>query len=158
MRRRHRQTMAVSMPHGKVYRPAKFRELTGMRRAPKYDPDHTLVSALEYARHKTGLGYRIWGEFIRDFPKVREDYTGDDQKRYDARQHEIYKRLKHRDDKYMAQFATYMSDTCETAVRAYRKRRAYNPQRAAPFMHQPRTAAGGRLMCHIWPQLLVQTV
>ena len=59
--------MAVSMPHGKVYRPAKFRELTGMRRAPKYDPDNTLVSALEYAKHKTGLGYHMWGEFIRDF-------------------------------------------------------------------------------------------
>ena len=129
--------MAVSMPHGKVYRPAKFRELTGMRRAPKYDPDHTLVSALEYARHKTGLGYHMWGEFIRDFPKVREDYTGDDQKRYDARQREIYKRLKHRDDKYMAQFATYMSGTCETAVRAYRKRRAYNPNARRPSCTNP---------------------
>ena len=107
--------MAVSMPHGKVYRPAKFRELTGMRRAPKYDPDHTLVSALEYARHKTGLGYNMWGEFIRDFPKVREDYTGDDLKLYDTRHREIYRRLKHRNGKYMAQFAVYNRDSCETA-------------------------------------------
>ena len=48
--------MAVSMPHGKVHSPAKFRGLTGARRAPGHDPDHMLKSALEHAKHKTGLG------------------------------------------------------------------------------------------------------
>ena len=46
--------MAVSMPHGEIYNPAKFHELTGARRAHRHDPDHTLASALEYAKYKTG--------------------------------------------------------------------------------------------------------
>lgn len=72
------------MPHGKVYNPAKFRELTGSCRPPKYDPDDILASALQYAVHKTGLGHHLWSEFIRDFPKVREAYSGGELKEYDA--------------------------------------------------------------------------
>ena len=96
MQRKREQTMAVSMTHGKMYNPAKFRELTGSRRPPKYDPDPILASALQYAKHKTGLGYRLWFEFIRDFPKVRDAYSGDDLKEYDIEAKKIYRLLKHR--------------------------------------------------------------
>ena len=137
MRRRRGSMAAVSMPHGKLHNPAKFRVLTGARRAPKYDPDHILESALEYARHKTGLGYHMWEEFVRDFPRVRDDYRGDELKRYDARRRDIYGRLKHRDSKYMAAFASYMSDACETAVRAYHKRRVYDPNARRPRCTNP---------------------
>ena len=132
MKRRRGQTMAVSMPHGKVHNPAKYCETTGARRAPRHDPDPTLASALEYARHKTNLGYRLWAEFIRDFPKVRDDYMGDEMKQYDARRRQIREQLKHRDGKYMAAFAGYMSDMCEAAVRTYHKRRAHDPNARRP--------------------------
>ena len=132
MGRRRGQTMAVSMPHGKIYNPVKYCEITGARRAPKHDPDPTLASALEYARHKTNLGYRLWTEFIRDFPQVRDDYTGEQLEQYDTRRRMIRERLKHRDGRYMAQFANYMGDMCETAVRTYHKRRAYDPNARRP--------------------------
>ena len=61
--------MAASMLHGKIYNPAKYCEITGARSAPKHDPDHVLESALEHIRHKTGLGYRLFEEFTRDFPE-----------------------------------------------------------------------------------------
>ena len=111
--------------------------MTGARRAPKHDPDHTLASALEYAKHKTGLGYRLWTEFTRDFPRVRDDYGGDELKRYDTRRREIYAMLKHRDGRYMAAFASYMSDDCEVAVRTYRKRRAHDPNARRPRCENP---------------------
>ena len=129
--------MAVSMPHGKIYNPAKFCEITGARRAPKHDPDPTLASALDYARHKTNLGYRLWAEFVRDFPKARDDYTGEQLGQYDARRRMIRERLKHRDGRYMAQFANYMGDMCETAVRTYHKRRAYDPNARRPRCRNP---------------------
>ena len=129
--------MAVSMPHGKIYNPAKYVMLTGRRRAPKHDPDHTLAAAFEYAKTKTGLGYRLWAEFIRDFPRVRDDYTGDELAQYDTRHREIYRMLKHRDCKYMAHFAQYMSDMCEVAMRSYYKRRASNPNERRPKCTHP---------------------
>ena len=132
MKRRCGPTASVSMPHGKIHHPGKYCEITGARRAPKHDPDPTLASALEYARHKTGLGYHLWGEFIRDFPRVRDDYKGNELERYDARRRQIYHMLKHRGSKYMAAFANYMNDACETATRAYHKRRAYDPNARRP--------------------------
>ena len=120
------------MPHGKIYHPAKFRELTGSRRPPKYDPDPILAYALQHARHKTGLGYRLWSEFVRDFPKVRDAYSGDELKKYDDGVKNIYRHLKHRDGKYMAQFAAYMKDDCEAKIRAYYKKRAHNPNERRP--------------------------
>ena len=122
MKRRRGPVAAASMPHCKIHHPAKFLEITGARRAPRHDPDHILAAALEYARHRTGLGYRLWTEFIRDFPRVRDGYKGGELKLYDMRRREIYERLKHRDHRYMANFASYMNDGCETAIRAYRKR------------------------------------
>ena len=124
--------MAVSMPHGKIHNPAKYCEITGARRAPRYDPDPALAAALEYAWHKTNLGYRLYAEFIRDFPGVRDDYKGELLEQYDARRREIYERLKHRDGRYMAAFANYMADMCETDMRAYRKRRAHYPNARRP--------------------------
>ena len=129
--------MTVSMPHCKVHRPAKFRELTGVRRAPRHDPDHILVSALQYVKHKTGLGYKMWAEFIRDFPKVRDEYSGVELEQYDARSREIYKHLKHRDDKYMAAFANYMNGSCETTMRAYHKRCVDDPNARRPRCTSP---------------------
>ena len=125
------------MPHGKICHPAKFRELTGSRRPPKYDPDPILAYALQHARHKTGLGYRLWSEFVRDFPKVRDAYSGDELKEYDAGVKNIYRLLKHRDNKYMAQFATYMKDECEAKMRAYYKKRAHNPNERRPKCTNP---------------------
>ncbi len=127
MARRRGQTVATSMPHCKAYSPARYCEITGARRAPRHHQDPKLSSALEYAKHKTNLGYRLFVEFTRDFPMVRDAYGGEDLKRYDSRRRMIREQLKHRGGKYMAQFAGYMCDMCETAVRAYRKRRAYNP-------------------------------
>ena len=137
MRRRRGPTAAASMPHGKIYNPAKFCEVTGARRAPRHGPDHILASALECARHKTGLGYRLWGEFIRDFPGVRGSYGGEELGQYDARRRQIYDLLKHRDGRYMAAFASYMSDACETAIRAYHKRRAHDPNARRPRCTNP---------------------
>ncbi len=139
------------MPHGKVYNPAKFRELTGSRRPPKYDPDDILASALQYAVHKTGLGYHLWSEFIRDFPKVREAYSGGELKEYDAEVKKIYRLLKHRDNKYMAQFALTMKDECEAKVRAYCIRRAQDSNARRPKCTNPilRQNAGS---CRIYGQ------
>ena len=120
------------MPHGKIHHPARYREITGARRPPGYDPDSALAAALDHAGNKTGLGYRLWAEFIRDFPRVRDDYHGDELEQYDARRRQIYERLKHRDGKYMAAFAGYMNDECEAKMRAYYKRRAHNPNARRP--------------------------
>ncbi|MCE2508516.1 MAG: hypothetical protein J4G04_04340, partial [Nitrosopumilaceae archaeon] len=108
----------------------------------RHDPDHILAAALEYARHRTGLGYRLWTEFIRDFPRVRDGYKGGELKLYDMRRREIYERLKHRDHRYMANFASYMNDGCETAIRAYRKRRAYDPNARRPKCTNPALRRG----------------
>ena len=134
--------MAASMPHCKIHHPARFLEITGARRAPRHDPDRILAAALEYAKHNTGLGYRLWVEFIRDFPRVRDSYKGGGLERYDARRREIYERVKHRDGKYMAAFASYMNDGCETAIRAYHKRRAYDPNARRPRCTNPALRQG----------------
>ena len=139
------------MPHGKIYPPAKFRELTGSRRPPKYDPDPILAYALQHARHKTGLGYRLWSEFVRDFPKVRDAYSGDELKKYDDGVKNIYRHLKHRDGKYMAQFAAYMKDDCEAKIRAYYKKRAHNPNERRPRCANP-TLRQGATVCTIYGQ------
>ena len=151
MKRRCGDTVAVAMPHGKIYHPAKFCELTGSRRPPKYDPDDILESALQYAGHKTGLGYRLWSELIRDFPKVREAYSEDELEEYDVRAKNIYRLLKHRDNKYMAQFALTMKDECEAKMRAYYKRRAQDPNARRPKCTSPvlRQNAGS---CRIYGQ------
>ncbi len=137
MARRRGQTVATSMPHCKAYSPARYCEITGARRAPRHHQDPKLSSALEYAKHKTNLGYRLFVEFTRDFPMVRDAYGGEDLKRYDSRRRMIREQLRHRGGKYMAQFAGYMCDMCETAVRAYRKRRAYNPNARRPKCENP---------------------
>ena len=64
MARRRGQTVATSMPHCKAYSPARYCEITGARRAPRHHQDPKLSSALEYAKHKTNLGYRLFVEFI----------------------------------------------------------------------------------------------
>ena len=74
VKRRGGEAMKVSMPHCKVYRPEKFRKLTDARQAPRYDP--ILMSALEYTKHYIGLGYRMYEEFICDFPRVRKTTRG----------------------------------------------------------------------------------
>ena len=68
---------------------------------------------------------------------MRDDYAGDELARYDARRREIYHMLKHRDGKYMAQFAAYMRDGCETAMRAYHKMRASKPNTRRPRCTNP---------------------
>ena len=137
MRRRSGPTLAASMPHGKVCCPARFREITGARTTPKHDPDHVLAAALEHARCKTGLGYHMWAEFIRDFPKARDQYKGAELERYDARRRGIYYSLKHRDGKYMASFALYLTDDCEAGMRSYAKRRKYDPNARRPRCTSP---------------------
>lgn len=58
--------MVVSIPHGEIHSPAKFCELTGVHWAPRHDPNDTLVSVLEYARHKTGSDCHVlWGTTAR---------------------------------------------------------------------------------------------
>lgn len=136
MKRRRGQTMAVSMTHSMVLG-RRFVEVTGARRPPKHDVDPVLVSALRYAKNKTGLGYRFWLEFTRDFPKVRDEYSGEELQRYDTRVKEIYRLLKHRDNKYMSQFALNMRDGCEVDVRAYRKKRAHNHNERRPRCTNP---------------------
>lgn len=137
MRRRSGPTLAASMSHGKVCRPAKFREITGARTTPKHDPDHVLAAALEHAKCKTGLGYHMWAEFIRDFPKARDQYKGAELEGYDARRRGIYRSLKHRDGKYMASFASYLTDDCEAGMRSYAKRRRYDPNARRPRCTNP---------------------
>ena len=75
------------MHHGKVYSPPKFREITGVRKqaVPPHDPDGALAGALEHAVHKINLGIRMWLDLIRDYPKVREDYSGAELAEYDGR-------------------------------------------------------------------------
>ena len=68
---------------------------------------------------------------------MRDAYSGEELKRYDARIREIYFRLKHRDSKYMAQFALCLSHMCEAAVRAYRRRRAHDPNARRPKCKNP---------------------
>ena len=139
------------MPHGKMYHPVSFRELIGSRRPPRHDPDHTLASALQHARHKTGLGYRLWSEFVRKFPKIRDAYGGVELEEYDAGVKHIYRLLKHRDGKYMAQFASYMKDECEAKVRAYCIKRAHNPNERRPKCTNP-TLRQGATVCAIHGQ------
>ena len=125
------RTISTSMHHGKVHNPSKFREITGARRkaAPAYEPDAALAGALESAVHKTNLGTRMWLDLIRDYPRVRSDYSGAVLAEYDGRVRQIYTMLKHRQGGYMAQFALYLLEHCETLARTYVKRRAADAAR-----------------------------
>ena len=128
------QMVSASMHHGKVHNPSKFREITGVREkaVPPHDSDDALAGALESAIHKTNLGVRMWLDLIRDYPKVRGDYSGAKLAEYDRRVRQIYAMLKHHQGRYMAQFAKYLADSCEVMARAYVKRRAAMPMPPAP--------------------------
>ena len=144
MKRTSDQTVSATMRHGKVYSPPKFREITGVREkaVPAYDPDDTLTGALEHAIHKTNLGIKMWLALIRDYPKVRDSYSGTDLAEYDGRVRRIYAMLKHRNGKYMAQFSKYMADGCEVMARAYVKRRAADANAARPKCSNPALRQG----------------
>ena len=139
MKRTSGLTVSVSMHHGKVYSPPKFREITGVRKqaVPPHDPDGALAGALEHAVHKINLGIRMWLDLIRDYPKVREDYSGAKLAEYDGRVRMIYAMLKHHRGRYMAQFAKYMVDGCEVMARAYVKRRTTDANAARPRCSNP---------------------
>ena len=132
------------MHHGKVYSPSKFREITGVREkaVPPHDRDDTLAGALESAVHKTNLGVRMWLELIRDYPGVRGDYSGARLAEYDGRVRGIYAMLKHHQGRYMAQFALYLLEHCETLARAYVGRRATNANAARPRCSNPALRQG----------------
>ena len=68
---------------------------------------------------------------------MRDAYSGDELKEYDAGVKNIYRLLKHRDNKYMAQFAAYMKDECEAKMRAYCIKRAHNPNERRPKCTNP---------------------
>ena len=144
MKRTSDQTVSATMSHGKVYSPPKFREITGVREkaVPAYDPDDALTGALEHAIHKTNLGIKMWLALIRDYPKVRDSYSGTDLAEYDGRVRRIYAMLKHRNGKYMAQFAKYLADGCEVMARAYVKRRAADANAARPKCSNPALRQG----------------
>ena len=137
-------TVSASMHHGKVHSPPKFRGITGVRKriVPPRDRGDTLAGALESALHKTNLGIRMWLELIRDYPKVRGDYSGTELAEYDGRVRQIYAMLKHRHDRYMAQFAKYLVDSCEVMARAYVRRRAFDANARRPRCSNPALRQG----------------
>ena len=138
------RTVSTSMHHSKVHNPPKFREITGVRAkaVPPHDHDDALAGALESAVHKTNLGVRMWLGLIRDYPKVRGDYSGAELAEYDGRRREIYAMLKHRQGRYMAQFALYLLKHCETLARTYVKRRAADANAARPRCSNPALMQG----------------
>ena len=144
MKRTPGRTISASMHHGKVHSPPKFREITGVRRkaAPAYEPDAALAGALESAVHKTNLGTRMWLDLIRDYPKVRSDYSDAELAEYNGRLRRIYAMLKHRRGGYMAQFALYLLEHCETLARTYVKRRAADANAAHPRCSNPALRQG----------------
>ncbi len=144
MKRTSGLTVSVSMHHGKVYSPPKFREITGVRKqaVPPHDPDGALAGALEHAVHKINLGIRMWLNLIRDYPKVREDHSGAELAEYDGRVRMVYAMLKHHRGRYMAQFAKYMADGCEVMARAYVKRRTTDANATRPRCSNPALRQG----------------
>ena len=82
---------------------------------------------------------------------MRDAYSGVQLKEYDIGAKKIYRLLKHRDNKYMAQFVLTMKDECEAKVRAYHKNRAHNPNERRPRCTNPilRQNAGS---CRIYGQ------
>ena len=139
LKRTSGRMVSVSMYHGKVYGPPKFREITGIRKkaVPTHDPDDALAGALESAVHKTNLGIKMWLDLIRDYPKVRKDYSGAELTKYDERVRMIYTMLKHHQGRYVTKFAKSMVDSCEVMARAYVKRRATNANAARPKCSNP---------------------
>ena len=93
LKRTSGRTVSASMHRGRVCRPHKFREITGIREkaVPPHGRDDTLTGAV----HRTDLGIRMWLDLIRDHPKMRDIYPGMGLAECDGRVRGICTMLKH---------------------------------------------------------------
>ncbi len=84
----------------------------------------------------------MWLNLIRDYPKVREDYSGAELAEYEGRVRRIYAMLRHHRGRYMARFAGYLSDGCGVMARAYVRRRTADANAARPGCSNPALRQG----------------